>query len=220
LGIHANSSCVWSSESISNAVVTNNSSFFRKPRLRVEYDESDQETFAPEITFLDGNFTQKHLKIRIRNRGLIVAQNCIGQLRVIIPKGANPTLYPSRDSKQLTWGRSTDKSDISNQINIHPIIGEGLLHIAFSDSRFKDIPIKDAPTKYASVSIFERLRINELRVIDSFSIGDFIVEVVVSSNEAHCKTKMRISIADNYRAIKMTKLTRFERLKLRLGLLR
>jgi hypothetical protein len=176
-------------------------------------------TFGPEHGYPDlrGGYSQKYLRIRIRNKGHSTAHNCQAQLRVVIPKGANPQLHPSKDAKELTWGRSPDKSDISKQIDIHPVIGEALLHAVFSDSRFRFIPTDpNIPTRFASISIFDRLTHNRgLRVEDSFSLGYFVVDVLVSSNETYCRAKFRIQVVEHHTAIEMRKLTRLENFKLR-----
>ena len=127
----------------------------------------------------------------------------------MIPKGGNLMLYPSRDTKQLTWGISTDKSDISEQIDIHPIIGEGLCHVVFSDSRIMGIQ-----NRYAFISILNRLKENEFREEDGFSTGNFVVQIIVSSDEAHCKGKFKIEVPGHFNAIRMCKLTCFQSFKL------
>jgi hypothetical protein len=157
LGTNTDSSNIGSSKSSGFYVSTNSSGFFRRPKLRIEHDPNDLATFGPEHGYPDlpGGYSQKYLRIRIRNKGHSTAHNCQAQLRVVIPKGANPQLHPSKDAKELTWGRSPDKSDISKQIDIHPVIGEALLHVVFSDSRFRFIPTDpNIPTRFASISIF------------------------------------------------------------------
>jgi len=125
----------------------------------------------------------------------------------MVPSDADRMAYPSRDAKQISWGREADKSDIVKQTDIHPMVGEALCHVIFSDSRFRDWPV-NSPTRYASISIYDRLVRNELRVEDSFSLGNHVVEVVVSSDEAYCKAKFKVQIPDHFMAISMRKLTR------------
>jgi hypothetical protein len=219
LGRNTKRNCFSSCEYSGGNYVAISTPFFRRPILFVEHNEgAEPDTFAPAHTFLDlqGPYVQKYLRIRIRNKGAGTAHKCSAQLRIIIPKDTNATLFPSRDAKQLTWGRSPDKSDISSQIDIHPKIGEGILHVVFSDSRFNSILIRDAQRKYASASIHERLERNELRVEDGFSQGTFLVDVVVSSEEAYCRTKLKITIPADYMGITMRRLSRLERWKNRI----
>jgi hypothetical protein len=109
-------------------------------------------------------------------------------------------------------------SDVKSEIHIHPKIGEGILHIVFSDSRFGNM--KASPRKYASISILERLKKGELRVEDGFSEGTFLVDIVVSSEETYCRTTLRITIPHDHMGIAMRRLTRFERLRIRIWGLR
>jgi hypothetical protein len=53
----------------------------------------------------------------------------------------------------------------------------------------------------------------ELRQEDSFTVGDFNVEVVVTSEEVFTKAKLRIHVEENFLNIRMKKLSRFEVLK-------
>jgi hypothetical protein len=213
MGDNSDRGCVRYNKPNSVYISTVSNGFFRKPKLSIEHSLTEElDTFAPARTFLDlnGRYTQNYLRIRVRNKGHSVAHNCRAQLRVIIPKSANLILYPSRDTKQLTWGRSADKSDISEQIDIHPIIGEGLCHVIFSDSRIMGIQ-----NRYAFISILKRLRENEFSEEDGFATGNLVVYVIVSSDEAHCKCKFKIEVPGHFNAIRMCRLTRFESFKLR-----
>lgn len=110
--------------------------FFRRARLKVEHNDDESSVFQPARTY-DNTFTQKYLRIRTRNNGHKTAHNCVAQLRVLIPDNGNPMRFPSSDSKVLMWGRSPEKKDLEEKVDIHPIIGEKILHVEFSDSRFE-----------------------------------------------------------------------------------
>lgn len=217
LGYKRDGNCISHYKSNCFSVCPANNWFFRRPKLRIEHEtDYEQETFSPAHTFIGLNkFTQKFLRIRVRNTGRSMAHRCTGFIRIIIPPNVNTKLYPSRDSKQLGWGRSPDKSDLSNEVNIYPIIGEAICHVIFSDSSFKYIQVSDVPTRYASISILDRLRTNELRVEDSFSIGSFVIVIVICSEETYCKAKFKVEIQDHHNAIFMRKFTRYESFKLR-----
>lgn len=111
--------------------------FFRRARLKVEHSSDEPNVLEPAHTY--GHDTQKYLRIRVRNSGHQTAHNCVAQLRVLIPDGGNPMRYPSNDPKPLTWGRSPEKKDLEETVDIHPIIGERILHVVFSDSRFIEV---------------------------------------------------------------------------------
>jgi hypothetical protein len=217
MGNYSDSSRVRHNKSSSFYCCSTINQFFRRPKLRIEHDSvNESDTFAPARTYhnLYGSYTQKYLRLRVRNKGHSVAQNCSAQIRVVIPTGSNPNRYPSRDTKQLTWGRSADKSDLSEQINIHPFIGEGICHVIFSDSRFRGIQTRYA--RHAFISILDRLKKNEFREEDGFSVGRFIVEVIISSNEAYCKGKFIVDISDDFETIFMRKLTRYQSIMFRI----
>jgi hypothetical protein len=157
------------------------------------------------------------LRIRVHNKGYRILHNCSASLRVIIPKDVDEKRYPSDDSKLLAWGRSADKSDLTTSRNIQAHSNE-LLFVVFSDSDFPNQRIEDAPTRYASIGILERLKSNELRVEDSFTNGEFIVEIIITSDEGqYTKGKFRINVGKNWRDLTMKNLSPSERLKAKLN---
>ena len=58
-----------------------------------------------------------------------------------------------------------------------------ILHIVFANSNFFHSKQVDAPTRYASFSQKGRLKKNELRIEDSFTNGDFDIEISIFSDE-------------------------------------
>jgi hypothetical protein len=144
------------------------------------------------------------LRLRVRNKGSKSAEKCRAKLRVV-SEGDDPSRYPSTDSKSLAWGRSPYKSDLSSEINIHPKLGEELLHVMFSDSRFGNVLITKAPTRYASVSAMDALQYDNIRVENSFTNGEFEIELVVTSEEASCKSQFKVHIDENHMALSRKK---------------
>lgn len=56
---------------------------------------------------------------------------CRAQLKVIEDE-SNPMHHPSTDPKPLPWGRLLELTDLREETNIHPFIGDELLHVVFS----------------------------------------------------------------------------------------
>jgi hypothetical protein len=174
--------------------------------LHIDFDcNKDPNTFCPAHGF--GNFEQKYLRVRVRNNGWGVASNCSAYIHVPVPRVADSANYPSTELKPLAFGRTPDKTDLSPSVEIHPKIGHAILHVIFSDSSFANIPIRNAPRRYASISILERLQNNDLRVEDSFTLGDFDINLLVTSDRGHCKGKLRVHVDTNHLALSMTKLS-------------
>ena len=192
LGNNSNSDRIHDNKSDCRCSGATYNRFFRRARLKVEHNDHEPTVFEPAHTY--NQDTQKYLRVRIRNRGHQTAHHCVAQLRVIIPNDANPMRYPSNDPKVLTWGRSADKTDLSGNVDI-PMIGEWILHIVFSDSRFEQWQ-PNAPMRFASVSMKPRLENYSPRVEDMFSDGYFVVELVVTSDETHCRELFRIKSTD------------------------
>ncbi|SRR6266487_3413011 len=190
--------------------------FFRRPRLYIEHNESEEpNVFAPAHEFVSSGpvqrfFRQKYLRVRVYNKGRTTARNCRARLHVL-PTGNNPSLYPSTDPKRLTWGRSPDKSDLSTEIDIHPFKDDELLHVIFSDSSFADSIVGSIAGRFAEVSTFQNLQPTPtiLRVEDSFAHGDFLAELTVTSEDAHAKAKLRIHVERDFLSIRIRKLSRY-----------
>jgi hypothetical protein len=134
--------------------------------------------------------------------------NCKAQLKVIEEAG-DPMRYPSTDPKPLPWGRLLDLTDLERQTDIHPFIGEELLHVVFSANWF---PNNQPPgikyPRYAQISVSEPMKSNRLREEDGFTIGNFNVEMIITSQEVFAKAKLRIHVEENFLNISMRKLSR------------
>ena len=184
-------------------------SFFTRPQLSIECKEFDEgNIFGP------ARDDKKYLRIRVKNKGRRTAVNCKAQLKVIEDEG-DPMRYPSTDPKPLPWGRLLDLTDLQRETNIHPFIGEELLHVLFSAKWFhNNQPPGVKYPRYAQISILDHIKSNlGLREEDGFTVGDFNVEVVVTSEEVFTKAKLRIHVEENFLNIRMKKLSRFEVLK-------
>jgi hypothetical protein len=79
--------------------------------------------------------------------------------------------------------------------NIHGH-GSDYLHVVFSDSDFCTTPV-DVPRCYACISTVDRLQLptrsegiaNNLRVEDSFTNGDFYVEILLPLKKDHTQNR-------------------------------
>lgn len=121
--------------------------------------------------------------------------------------------YPSDDAKVLAWGRSPDKSDLTISSNIQAQSNQ-LLFVVFSDSDFPNQPV-GAPIRYASIGTLERLRNNIVKVEDTFTNGEAVVEITITSDEGqYTKAEFRINIGTNWRKLTIKKLSLSEKLKL------
>jgi hypothetical protein len=199
------------------------SPFFR-PKLRIEHNsDREQNTYAPQ--FSPGGYTQRCMKIRVHNTGHRMLHNCQAELRVIIPNGALPDeimRYPSDDSKLLVWGRLNNLTDLVENQNIQGHSSQ-LVHVVFSDSEFANTPVANGtPTRYACVSTVERLSprlrpahlaIN-LRVEDSFTNGEFLVDLIITSDEGPYKRcRLLIQVDQNWENLTMLIYSRRFRLR-------
>lgn len=84
---------------------------------------------------------------------------------VVIPDRANPMLYPSDERKLLAWGRFPQSDDIEDKRTIRGHSKE-LLHIAFSDSLFKDV--KRIKKRKNDLQVFQR--VENLKVMSRFMV--------------------------------------------------
>jgi hypothetical protein len=182
-------------------------SFFTRPQLSIECKEFDEgNIFGP------ARDDKKYLRIRVKNKGRRTAVICKAQLKVIEDEG-DPMRYPSTDPKPLPWGRLLDLTDLQRETNIHPFIGEELLHVVFSAPWFTNEQPGIRHHRYAEISISDRIRGNQFREEDSFAAGNFIVEIIVTSEEVFTKAILRIHVEENFLNIRMKKLPWFEVLK-------
>jgi len=169
----------------------NSQTLFFRPKLCIEFDENDTNTFSPAF-----NNNTKYLKVRIRNYGRSTAHNCKGKVRVI-PNGVDSMNYPSTEVKKLVWGSTPDLTDLRESTDIQKR-DEEMLHVVFAFRSFPLVYTINTPTRYASFSIKERLEKIELRVNDSFTSGDFDIEISVFSDETNTKRCFRIHIGTSY----------------------
>ena len=196
---------------------------FSRARLRIEHHSTNQGAeYQPEQTYLTatGQFIrdQKYLRIKIRNNGLAVASDCRGQLRAIIPRNANQMNYPSNVWKDLAFGNTPDKRDLSDLRQIHPRGGEELLHIVFSDTHFPNILLQGAPQRLASVSIIDHMNNNDTNVANSFALGIFILQIRVLSDTGRCGAHFILQVGNNsFRDLRMRRLSWRESLGFRFG---
>lgn len=194
-------------------------SLFFRPKLKIQFNHpAEQNTFAPQATF--GGYTQRFIRVHVKNTGYRTVHNCHAQLKVLIVQGDNLMRYPSDDLKPLPWGRYPQSAQDLAQTRDIQSRGSQLLHIVFSDSDFATTPVPpDTPIRYACVSTIDRLRLdirperiaNNLRVEDSFTNGNFDIEVIITSDEgAYKKTKFRIIVNEDFAQLHMRKLSWFK----------
>lgn len=137
-----------------------------------------------------------------------------------MPKDDNHMRYPSDEPKQLAWGRHPQENDLKSSKDIYAR-GWRLLHVAFSDSDFGTTPVKDAPLCHACISTMERLpldlraegRANNLTIEDSFSEGQYEVQVEITTEEgSYVRSRFKIYVGTNWRDLRMQRISRFENL--------
>jgi hypothetical protein len=199
-------------------------SIFFRAKIKVEFKPiKEQNTFAPQHTFQRGQlitYTQRFLRIRVRNSGYRTLHNCQAELRLIIQKGDDPMRYPSDNAKPLAWGRHPQSLYDLTQTRHIQGHGSQLLHVIFSDSHFATTHV-NAPKRYACISTIERLayeqneprtyggRSQNLTVEDSFTNGDFEIEITITSDEGPYKrAKFNVIIDTDYGKLTMRKLIR------------
>ena len=154
--------------------------FFR-PILRIEFDQDNEpNTFAPASN------PRKFLKIRVRNSGKSTAHDCEATVKVIIPPNVESYKFPSDDAKKLVWGLKPDLSDLKESINIKKNSTE-MLHVVFADSIFPSVPFQEG-TRYASFSTMDKFSKRSLTVQDSFSDGEFEIEISINAEETNTTT--------------------------------
>jgi hypothetical protein len=133
--------------------------------------------------------------------------------------------YPSDEPKLLAWGRHPHViNDLRDTVNIRGH-SHDYLHVVFSDSDFGTTPVEDAPVRYTCVSTIERLQLPlrpvgvayNLTVQDSFTNGEFQVEISIASEEgSYVKSCFIIKVQTNYENLTMTKISSWQKLKTKL----
>jgi len=123
-------------------------------------------------------------------------------------------LYPSDERKLLAWGRFPQSDDIDYKRTIRGH-GKELLHIAFSDSLFKDVKTnKEEEKRFAGISTVENLKLmsrftvlegeSYLRVQDGFTIGELELELSITSDEGpYVRGKIKIHVDPDFQKLRM-----------------
>jgi hypothetical protein len=92
-----------------------------------------------------------------------------------------------------------------------------LVHVVFSDTRFRNASM-EGEHKFASISTNDSSNNFKIVVEDGFAEGDFIIEIIITSDERATKIRFRVHVDQDFMGLPMNKLSRFENLKVRLGL--
>jgi hypothetical protein len=170
---------------------------------------------------------QKYISVLVTNTGHRTLHQCQAELS-LVPRGDyNDSRYPLDDFKSLAWFPRRRTDDVATSINIQGGRSR-LLHIVFSDSDFTNTPVSDGSKRYACVSTPECLNGNRvsrhppmasyLPYEDSFSEGEFIIRISITSEEGIFKEALFIIHVDpDYEKLGMRKLSFRERIRLRLG---
>lgn len=90
-----------------------------------------------------------------------------------------------------------------------------MLHVVFSDSIFPSVPFQEG-TRYASFSTMDKFSKRSLTVQDSFSDGEFEIEISINAEETNTKTRFKVYVDTNYISLRMNMLpqsTRIEKIK-------
>ena len=188
----------------------NSQTIFFRPILRIEFDsQKESNTFAP------AHNDTKYLKIKVRNSGKSTANNCNAKVKVIADELHHFMDVPSLDKYYaLVWGSEPDLSDLKDTVNIQKDNWD-ILHVVFANSSFPSTQVA-APTRYASFSKKERLKTNEVVIQDSFTVGDFLIEIIVNSDETNTRAHFKVHVDTDYTKLSMNMLpqpTKIEKIK-------
>ncbi len=182
--------------------------------------------YFPEQQLHSGSiFSQRYLRISIKNTGRRTAHKCEAELTVIIPKDENEEelmRYPSDEPKLLAWGRYPQSTELKTSMDI-PANARRFLHVVFSDSDFGTRPVgPNTPNRYACISTLDHLRrtdreanwANNFVVPDSFTSGRFKVEVAITSEEGvYTSDRFWIDVDSDWKKLGMERITKIVRLK-------
>ena len=186
----------------------NRQTIFFRPKLRIEFDqENDPNTFAPAFN------DTKYLTVRVYNYGKSTDHNCKGIVKVISNKVHPSENFPSERYKKLVWGSEPDLSDLEDNVDIQKDNWD-ILHVVFANSSFPSKQIA-APTRYASFSKKGRLLHNELSIDDSFTVGIFLIEITINSDETNTRRRFELHVDGSYinLGMKMLPLSKKENIK-------
>jgi hypothetical protein len=179
--------------------------FFR-PILHVEFDpEKESNTFAPAAN------GRKFLKIRVHNDGKSTAHDCEAKVKVIIPHDSDSRRFPSDDEKKLVWGLNPNLSDLKDTVNIKKQ-SLSMLHVIFTDTKFPSVSVREG-TRYASFSTMDALSTQAFAVHDTFSDGEFEIEISINAEETNTKAHFKVYVDTNYLNLRMNMLPESTRTK-------
>ena len=202
----------WESYSNNYTYPYNSQTIFFRAKLRIEFDKNQPNIFAP------AHNDTKYLKVRVYNYGKSTAHKCNAKVKVIPDKFHHFMDFPSQDiPHKLVWGSEPDLSDLEDFVDIQKDSWD-IQHIVFANSSFYSKQV-DAPTRYASFSQKGRLKKNELRIEDSFTNGDFDIEISIFSDETNTKRRFKLHIDTNYinLGMKMLPLSKKDNIKYQLS---
>jgi hypothetical protein len=80
-----------------------------------------------------------------------------------------------------------------------------MLHVVFADSIFPSIQVQEG-TRYASFSTMDALSKQTFGVRDSFSDGEFKIEISINAEETNIKARFKVHVDTNYMNIRMNML--------------
>jgi len=180
--------------------------FFR-PILHVEFDpENESNTFAPATN------GRKFLKIRVRNDGKSTANDCEAKVKVIIPHDSDSRRFPSDDEKKLVWGLNPNLNDLKDTVNIKKQ-SLSMLHVVFTYIKFPSVSVREG-TRYASFSTMDALSNQAFAVHDTFSDGEFEIEISINAEETNTKAHFKVYVDTNYLNLRMNMLPELTRTKI------
>ncbi len=177
------------------------------PQLSIEY-KKEADIFYLEADIIDSDRNiigkRKYQKICIKNSGG-VARNCEAELRLI--KWDNSAIAPSKESKSLVWWNSSRDNILLKQ-DISGKIGTKYLYVVFSEEIFAN-KSKDSNDIYAFVSTEEELFPKDIRTrLNGFGIGNFIIEVTVTSEDGSiAKANFELHVDKDFRKLSMRKIS-------------
>jgi len=169
--------------------------FFR-PILHIEFDpEKESNTFAPAAN------GRKFLKIRVCNDGKSTAHDCEAKIKVIIPHNSDSRRFPSDDEKKLVWGLNPNLSDLKDTVNIKKQ-SSSMLHVVFADTKFPSVSVQEG-IRYASFSTMDALSNQSFAVHDTFSEGEFEIEISINTEETNTKARFKVYVDTNHLNLRM-----------------
>lgn len=113
----------------------------------------------------------------------------------MIPPNVDTWLYPTTNPYQIVWGSTSTKSDLTETTTINRNEKNKYLHVVFFDSSFENRSTNLHHRRYAEISMLSHLRNNDLMEEDSFSEGDYLLELNITwDNGGNRKEYLMITI--------------------------